>query len=289
MSKKQSSDDLTVSETSEAAATNPVLARQAVRAKTARAAGEAPVAPEKGERIAKYLARAGVCSRRDAERYIEAGRVSVDGKTLDSPALNITAANKVMVDGKPVQGKETTRLWRYHKPAGVVTTARDPQGRPTVFDNLPQALPRVVSIGRLDLTTEGLLLMTNDGALARYMELPKHAWERHYRVRVHGRVDEKKLAALVNGVTISGIHYGPVYAILEPTYTSNAWLKVSIKEGKNREVRKIMEHLGLQVTRLIRVAFGPFQLGSMPLGMVEEIPMRVLKTQIPEFFVSEND
>lgn len=240
---------------------------------------------EKGERIAKFLARAGICSRRDAEKLILAGQVSVDGAVLTSPALNVTAKQKITVRGKPVAGKDTTRLWRYHKPAGLVTTARDPQGRPTVFDNLPQGMPRVISIGRLDLTTEGLLLLTNDGALARHLELPKHAWTRHYRVRVHGRVDENHLAALSGGLTLSGIHYGPVKAELERTQGSNAWLKISIKEGKNREVRKIMEHLGLQVTRLIRVAFGPFQLAKLPLGEVEEVPQRVLKDQLADFYL----
>ncbi len=250
------------------------------------AADATAVSAEKGERIAKVLARAGICSRRDAEKLIAAGRVSVDGKVLTSPALNVTPDQKIIVDGKPVQGKEPTRLWRYHKPAGFVTTARDPQGRPTVFDNLPKGLPRVVSIGRLDLTTEGLLLLTNDGALARHLELPKHAWVRHYRVRVHGRVDEARLAKLAEGVTISGIHYGAVRAELERTQGSNAWLKISIKEGKNREVRKIMDYLGLQVTRLIRVAFGPFQLAKLPEGMVEEVPQRVLKDQLADFYAA---
>jgi 23S rRNA pseudouridine2605 synthase len=240
----------------------------------------------KGERIAKFLARAGICSRRDAERLIADGQVSVDGQILTSPALNITAAQRVLVKGKPVQTKAATCLWRYHKPPGIVTTARDPQGRPTVFDNLPPTLPRVISVGRLDLTTEGLLLLTNDGALARYLELPQQGWLRHYRVRVHGRVAVPKLAALADGVTISGVHYGAVQATLERTQGSNAWLSIGIKEGKNREIRKIMEHLGLEVTRLIRTAFGPFQLGALPLGVVEAVPPRVLHTQLKDYFTT---
>jgi 23S rRNA pseudouridine2605 synthase len=253
-------------------------------AETSAATAVNPVQAEKGERIAKFLARAGVCSRRDAERMIAEGRVSVDSQILTSPALNITAAQTVQVDGKLVQTKEPTRLWRYHKPAGLVTTARDPEGRPTVFANLPPGLPRVVSVGRLDLTTEGLLLLTNDGALARHLELPKHAWLRHYRVRVHGTVKEQRLAALAKGVTVEGVSYGPIIAALERAQGSNAWLTVNIREGKNREIRKLMEHMKLQVTRLIRVSFGPFQLGKLLPGQAEEVPQRILKEQMADFF-----
>lgn len=236
------------------------------------------------ERIAKRLARAGIASRREVERMIAAGRIAVDGKKLTSPALNVTAQNKITVDGKPVGAAEATRVWRYHKPSGVITTLRDPKGRPTVFEKMPEDMPRVVSVGRLDFTTEGLLLLTNDGELARHLELPKNAWLRHYRVRVHGTVDEGKLAALAKGITISGIHYEPIRAKLEKQQGSNAWLDVSIREGKNREVRKIMEHMDLQVTRLIRTAFGPFQLGKLPKGTVEEVPRHVLRGQLGKFF-----
>jgi len=239
-----------------------------------------------GERIAKRLARAGVCSRRDAEKLIEAGRVKVDGKLLTSPALNVTEANIIMVDNKPIEAAEETRVWRYHKPAGTITTARDPQGRPTVFEKMPPEMPRVVSVGRLDFNTEGLLLLTNDGELARHMELPANAWLRHYRVRVYGDINPAKLAALSKGITISGIHYEPMKVEIERDKEegANKWLTVTIKEGKNREVRKIMEHLDLEVTRLIRVAFGPFPLGKLARGGIEEIPRRALHDSLANFF-----
>jgi len=239
-----------------------------------------------GERIAKRLARSGVCSRRDAEKMILEGRVTVDGRIIDSPALNVTDKNVIAVDGKPLSAAEETRMWRYHKPQGVLTTSRDPRGRPTVFAKLPPDMPRVVSVGRLDFNTEGLLLLTNDGELARFLELPKNAWLRHYRVRVHGHVDAAKLASVAKGVTISGIRYEPVKIEIEKGKEegTNSWLSVTIREGKNREVRKIMEHLGLQVTRLIRVAFGPFPLGKLARGAVEEIPRRVLRDSLGKFF-----
>jgi 23S rRNA pseudouridine2605 synthase len=234
----------------------------------------------KGERIAKRLARAGLCSRRDAERWIAEGRVAVDGKVLTSPALAVTEASDIRVDGKPLPAAEPARLWRYHKPAGLVTTHRDEQGRATVFDRLPPELPRVVSVGRLDLTSEGLLLLTNDGELSRALELPSRGWLRRYRVRVHGTVDPARLAALEAGITIDRMSYGPIRAVLDREQGSNAWLTVSLHEGKNREIRRVMEHLGLGVSRLIRIAYGPFQLGDLARGAIEEVPRKVLREQL---------
>lgn len=233
-----------------------------------------------GERIAKVIARAGVCSRRDAERLIAAGRVQVDGKVLDSPAVNVSPQAQVVVDGTPLPAALPTRLWRHHKPRGVVTTARDPQGRPTVFDSLPAGLPRLLSVGRLDLTSEGLLLLTTDGALKRRLELPATGWTRRYRVRVHGRVDPEKLRALAGGISVDGLDYGPIQAALERQTGANAWLSVALKEGKNREVRRVLEHLGLTVNRLIRVSYGPFQLGGLQPGAIEEVPAKVLAEQL---------
>jgi 23S rRNA pseudouridine2605 synthase len=235
---------------------------------------------DKGERIAKVLARAGLCSRRDAERWIAEGRVAVDGTILKTPAFVVTAASDIRVDGKPIPGAGRTRLWRYHKPAGLVTTHRDEKDRPTIFANLPPGLPRVVSVGRLDLTSEGLLLLTNDGGLSRRLELPATGWTRRYRVRVHGTVEPERLAALARGIAIDGIRYGPIVAALERAKGSNAWLTVALKEGKNREIRRVMEHLGLAVTRLIRIAYGPFQLGHLARGEVEEVPKKVLAEQL---------
>jgi 23S rRNA pseudouridine2605 synthase len=237
-------------------------------------------AAAKGERIAKRLARAGLCSRRDAERWISEGRVAVDGKVLTSPALTVTEASDIRVDGKPIPAAEPTRLWRYHKPDGLVTTHRDEQGRATVFDRLPPELPRVVSVGRLDLNSEGLLLLTNDGELSRALELPARGWLRRYRVRVHGTVDPARLAVLEGGVTLDGMAYGPIRAVLDREQGSNAWLTVSLHEGKNREIRRVMEHLGLGVSRLIRIAYGPFQLGDLPRGAIEEVPRKVLREQL---------
>jgi len=234
----------------------------------------------KGERVAKLLARAGLCSRRDAERWIAAGRVALRGEVLTSPAVNVADAAELSVDGKPLPAAERTQLWRYHKPAGLVTTHRDEKGRPTVFDHLPAELPRLVSVGRLDLNSEGLLLLTNDGALARRLELPANRWLRRYKLRVHGAVDPARLAVLEKGVTIDGVAYGPIHATLEREQRSNAWLTMSLHEGKNREVRKVMAHLGLPVARLIRLAYGPFQLGNLARGAIEEVPPRVLREQL---------
>lgn len=245
----------------------------------------------KGERIAKRIARAGLCSRREAERWIAAGRVAVDGQVLDSPAFAVLPHQRIVVDGQPLKASEPPALWRYHKPAGLVTTNRDPQGRSTIFDRLPPGLPRVMTVGRLDLTTEGLLLLTNDGELARFLELPSTGWTRRYRVRVKGRPDEAALARLAEGVTVDGIRYGPVQARLDRqpeesggrSAGANAWLAMSIREGKNREIRKLCAHLGLTANRLIRTGYGPFQLGKLAAGAVERIPERVLRQQLPHW------
>ncbi|MCW3473320.1 pseudouridine synthase [Limobrevibacterium gyesilva] len=234
-----------------------------------------------GERIAKWLARAGVASRRDAEKLIGEGRVKLNNTVVTHPATFVAAGDLVVVNGTLVDAPERTRLWRYHKPTGLVTTHKDPQGRPTVFEKLPPGLPRVVSVGRLDLNSEGLLLLTNDGALARRLELPANGWIRRYRVRVFGTVDPAGLAALAQGVTIDGVRYGAVEAGLDSRKGDNSWLSVGLREGRNREVRRVMAHLGLQVTRLIRVAYGPFQLGNLPRGTVDEVPTKVLREQLP--------
>ena len=232
------------------------------------------------ERIAKRLARAGLCSRREAERWIADGRVTLNGKVLDSPAVNVGEKDRIAVDGKALPAAEVARLWRYHKPKGLVTTHKDPEGRRTVFEELPGELPRVISIGRLDLTSEGLLLLTNDGALGRHLELPATGWTRRYRVRVYGKVDGKALDKLAQGISVDGQHYGPIKARLDSARKDNTWLTLALKEGKNREVRRILEHLGLQVTRLIRIAYGPFQLGDLEAGGVAHVPRRVLADQL---------
>lgn len=235
---------------------------------------------EPGERIAKRIARAGICSRREAERLIADGRVVLDDQPVTTPATLVTAGSRILIDGEPLAAPETRRLWRYHKPNGLICTNRDPEGRETVFDHLPDGLPRVVLVGRLDLTSEGLLLLTNDGALARRLELPATGWTRRYRVRAYGRVEEGTLAGLAKGVTIDGVKYGPVTAELESRQGANAWLKVTLREGKNREVRRVLEHLGFQVNRLIRTAYGPFQLGKLKPGAVDEVSPKVLAEQI---------
>lgn len=248
-----------------------------------------PVAEqESGERIAKRLARAGIASRRDAEELIAAGRVRVNGAVLDSPAFNVQPSDVILVDGVEIPPIERTRLFLFHKPAGVVTTNRDPEGRRTVFDVLPADLPRLMTIGRLDLNTEGLLLLTNDGGLARVLELPATGWLRRYRVRVHGKVDEKALADLKNGIAVDGVFYGGVEATLERVQGTNAWLNIGLREGKNREVRNILGALGLEVARLIRISYGPFQLGELPEGHVLEIKGRTLREQLGERLVEES-
>ncbi len=234
------------------------------------------------ERIAKVMARAGVASRRDSEAMIEEGRVSVNGTVIESPALDVRPDDVILVDGEPLPARERTRLWLYHKPRGLVTTNHDPEGRPTVFEALPEELPRVLSIGRLDINTEGLLLLTNDGGLARMLELPETGWLRRYRVRAFGSVTQDRLDTLSQGVTIDGVAYGPVIARFEREQGSNTWLTVDLREGKNREVKTVLEHLGLAVNRLIRVSFGPFQLGELEEGEVEEIRSRVLRDQLGE-------
>ncbi len=240
--------------------------------------GEKP--DPQGEKIAKVLARAGLCSRREAERWIKMGRVAVGGQTVTTPAVRVTNVAEVTVDGKPLPETEETRLWRYHKPTGLMTTHKDPEGRPTVFDRLPPELPRVISVGRLDLNSEGLLLLTNDGELARTLELPERGWTRRYRIRVHGTVDEAALRRLRKGLKIGDIRYGAIQARLEKVQGSNAWLQAGLEEGKNREIRRVMEHLGLQVTRLIRTSYGPFQLGNLERGQVSESPRRTLREQL---------
>src|ERR1700688_4194651 len=235
-----------------------------------------------GERIAKVIARAGLASRGEAEEWIAAGRVAVNGTVVQSPALNVTTRDRVSVDDEPLPARERTRLFLYHKPRGLLTTRTDPQGRPTLFAHLPKELPRLISVGRLDFNTEGLILLTNDGALARALELPATGWLRRYRVRAHGSVMADKLDALRGGVTIDRIRYGAIEAALDRVQGSNLWLTFAIREGKNREVRNVLGHLGLTVTRLIRVAFGPFQLGELADGTVEEVPTRVLREQLGE-------
>lgn len=233
-----------------------------------------------GDRIAKVIARAGVCSRREAERMIEAGRVTIGGKRITSPARNVGPDEAVTVDGVALPAAEPARLWRLHKPAGVLTSTRDPDGRPTIYDLLPEGLPRIMPVGRLDMNSEGLLLLTNDGGLKRRLELPATGWRRRYRVRLHGRPDDKMLAALAAGVTVEGIAYGPIEARVESQLGANAWLAMTLSEGKNREIRRVCEHLGLQVNRLIRVAYGPFQLGQLAKRHVEEVRGKVLRDQV---------
>jgi len=243
---------------------------------------EEPPRKKTGERIAKVLARAGLASRRDAEAMVVQGRVTVNGRLINSPALDVTANDVIAVDGQKLPPRERTRLFLYHKPRGLMTTHADPEGRPTVFDNLPEGLPRLISVGRLDFNTEGLLLLTNDGGLARTLELPETGWLRRYRVRAHGEVTQAQLDELKAGVEVDGVKYGPIDATLERDQGANVWLVFAIREGKNREVRNVLAHLGLEVNRLIRVSYGPFQLGEIAEGAVEEVRTRVLREQLGE-------
>ncbi|GGD26576.1 pseudouridine synthase [Sinisalibacter lacisalsi] len=234
----------------------------------------------KGERIAKFLSRAGIASRREVERMIEAGRVAVNGKTIASPALNVTATDKIDVDGKAVGAPEPARLWLYHKPQGLVTTAKDEKGRNTVFAALPEDMPRVMSVGRLDINSEGLLLLTNDGAIKRRLELPSTGWLRKYRVRVKGAPKDEDLVPLRKGIVIEGERFQPMSVTIDRQQGANAWLTIGIREGRNREIRRAMEAVGLTVNRLIRVSYGPFRLGELKPGAVEEVKARVLRDQL---------
>ena len=236
--------------------------------------------PPEGDRIAKVLSRAGIASRRDAERMIAEGRVSVNGKTITSPALNVTDRDRIVVDGKPVGQPDAPRLWLYHKPAGLVTSARDEKDRDTVFDALPDDMPRVMSVGRLDINSEGLLLLTNDGGIKRKLELPATGWLRRYRVRINGSVSEARLDELRRGITVDGVSYQPMIVTFDRQQGANAWLTISIREGKNREIRRAMEAVNATVNRLIRVSYGPFQLGNLAPGAVEEVKGRVLREQL---------
>jgi 23S rRNA pseudouridine2605 synthase len=236
--------------------------------------------PPAGDRIAKIIARAGIASRRESERMIAEGRVSVNGKTIESPALNVTAADRVVVDGRALDAPPEPRLWLYHKPTGLVTTTKDEQGRPTIYDDLPDDLPRVMSVGRLDLNSEGLLLLTNDGGIKRQLELPSTGWLRRYRVRVNGRPDDAMLQPLRDGLTVEGQHFQPMVVAIDRQQGANAWLTVGLREGKNREIRRAMEDIGLKVNRLIRVSYGPFQLGQLKPGEVQEVRRKILRDQL---------
>ena len=259
-------------------------------------AAKEPVAPLRSERIAKAMARAGIASRREVERLIGLGKVAVNGRILDTPATLVTRDDVITVNGKPMGSAQATRVWRYHKPAGLITSHNDPAGRPTVFDALPSGLPRVISVGRLDLNTEGLLLLTNDGELSRALEMPDTALVRHYRARARGRITQEQLDKLKTGCTIDGVHYGPMEATIDKAKekgegeksSANLWISVSITEGKNREVRKVLESVGLTVNRLIRLAYGPFQLGTLPVGAVEEVGPRVIREMLADHIRPEN-
>jgi 23S rRNA pseudouridine2605 synthase len=254
--------------------------RKPVHKPRAKPEPRAAAGPDEPLRIAKAMARAGLCSRREAERWIAERRVSVNGKVLTTPAFEVSPKDKVLVDGAPLPTAEPPRLWRYHKPRGLVTTHADPQGRPTVFQSLPEGMPRVISVGRLDFNSEGLLLLTNDGGVARHMELPSTGWLRRYRVRAHGRVAQADLDKLKDGIEIDGVRYGPIEATLDSVQGANTWLTVALREGKNREVRKILAHLGVDVNRLIRISYGPFQLLDLKPGEAEPVKRHVLIDQL---------
>jgi len=238
------------------------------------------VSEPKGERIAKVIARAGLASRREVERWIADGRVTLDGKVLTSPAVVVTPASQITVDGRPLPSAQRSRLFRFHKPRGMLTTEHDPQGRPTIYDGMPAELPRLMPVGRLDFNSEGLLLLTNDGELKRHLELPATGWTRRYRVRAHGNANPEALALLKRGVVVEGVRYGPIEAVIERQQGSNAWLMMTLTEGKNREVRRVLEHLGLTVNRLIRIAYGPFQLGDIPSLACVEVAPKMLSEQL---------
>ena len=238
----------------------------------------------KGERIAKRIAAAGICSRRDAEKLIDEGLVKLNGQKVTTPATLVTDTDKITVRGKTIAVPDRIRMFTFHKPVGLVTTTKDEQDRPTVFDGLPPELPRLVSVGRLDINSEGLLLLTTSGDLSRYLELPAREFPRTYRVRVFGEITDQKLDRISNGVNVNGVRYGPIDIDIEKPGASNAWLKVTLHEGKNREIRKVMEHIGLQVNRLIRVSYGPFYLDDLPKGALVEIPMTQLRKKLPQFF-----
>ena len=260
-----------------------LLPRRAERVKPLSDEPDLPPEP-KTERIAKALAHIGIASRREAERLIEAGRISVNGEILKSPAVKVGPDDEIALDGQPVGARPPTRLWRHHKPEGLLTTHKDPEGRETVFERLPGDMGRVISVGRLDLNSEGLLLLTNDGALARVLELPATGWTRRYRVRAYGSADDAALEALKDGVTVEGVSYGPIDVVVDRRTGANVWLSVGLKEGKNREVRKVLSHVGLAVNRLVRVAYGPFQLGALKSGEVEEVRPAVLREQLGRLY-----
>ena len=232
------------------------------------------------ERLAKYIARSGACSRREAERLIAEGRITLNGETVTTPAVNVEGSEKILIDGEKLPAIDKTRVWVYYKPTGLITSHKDEKDRATVFDNLPKGMPRVISVGRLDLNSEGLLLLTNNGELSRKLELPSNGWSRRYRVKVHGRISQEKFKELEKGITIEGITYGSIKVEIDSEQGTNAWLTVTLQEGKNREIRKVMKFLGLDVAWLIRVSYGPFQLGSLKKGEVREVSQKVLKEQL---------